>query len=195
MTVMIQEEKSNCVFVSRGFGGRGKACSPASRGDTSTPSRCPASSVTTATSLMSPLTPSHAPRGRRICCLVHTRSSPTSTSAHGKNRTQVRKWKRLHDIRSVCCVLTAPCLTLLPDPSCGPIPRIQSGYSLLCDSVILYQCHSGFKLLGSSSVSCDPNSQQWSPTPPTCQGTKPKPGSADMTGLDIISKDQSITIW
>ncbi|XP_076589704.1 eosinophil peroxidase [Chaetodon auriga] len=55
------------------------------------------------------------------------------------------------------------------DPSCGPIPRIQSGYSLLCDSVILYQCHSGFKLLGSSSVSCDPNSQQWSATPPTCQ--------------------------
>ncbi|XP_033490175.2 eosinophil peroxidase [Epinephelus lanceolatus] len=55
------------------------------------------------------------------------------------------------------------------DPSCGAIPRIQSGYSLLCDSVILYQCHSGFKLLGSSSVSCDPNSQQWSPTPPTCQ--------------------------
>ncbi|XP_034736051.1 eosinophil peroxidase [Etheostoma cragini] len=55
------------------------------------------------------------------------------------------------------------------DPSCGPIPRIQYGYSLLCDSVILYQCHSGFKLLGSLSVSCDPNSQQWSPTPPTCQ--------------------------
>ncbi|XP_037624116.1 thyroid peroxidase [Sebastes umbrosus] len=55
------------------------------------------------------------------------------------------------------------------DPRCGPIPRIQSGYSLLCDSVILYQCHSGFKLLGSSSVSCDPNSQQWSPAPPKCQ--------------------------
>ncbi|KAK5867277.1 hypothetical protein PBY51_011784 [Eleginops maclovinus] len=55
------------------------------------------------------------------------------------------------------------------DPSCGPIPRIQSGYSLLCGSVILFQCHSGFKLLGSSSVSCDPNSQQWRPAPPTCQ--------------------------
>ncbi|GLD47533.1 eosinophil peroxidase-like isoform X1, partial [Lates japonicus] len=55
------------------------------------------------------------------------------------------------------------------DPSCGPIPRIHSGYSLLCDSVILYQCHSGFKLLGSSSISCDPNTNQWSPTPPTCQ--------------------------
>ncbi|KAF0041022.1 hypothetical protein F2P81_006920 [Scophthalmus maximus] len=60
------------------------------------------------------------------------------------------------------------------DPSCGPIPRIQSGYSLLCDSVILYQCHSGFKLLGSSSVSCDPVSHRWSPAPPTCQGAKSK---------------------
>ncbi|XP_060891530.1 eosinophil peroxidase isoform X1 [Labrus mixtus] len=55
------------------------------------------------------------------------------------------------------------------DPSCGPIPRIQSGYSLLCDSAILYQCRAGFKLLGSSSVKCDPNSQQWSPKPPTCE--------------------------
>ncbi|KAM9854787.1 eosinophil peroxidase [Aulostomus maculatus] len=52
--------------------------------------------------------------------------------------------------------------------SCGPIPRIQSGYSLLCDSGILYQCHSGFKLQGLSSISCDPNSQQWSSAPPTC---------------------------
>ncbi|KAM3609205.1 uncharacterized protein V6R79_011012 [Siganus canaliculatus] len=55
------------------------------------------------------------------------------------------------------------------DPSCGPVPRIQSGYWLLCKSVVLYQCHSGFKLLGSPSISCDPNSQQWMPTPPTCQ--------------------------
>ncbi|XP_069018977.1 eosinophil peroxidase [Embiotoca jacksoni] len=55
------------------------------------------------------------------------------------------------------------------DPSCGPIPRIQSGYSVLCNSMVVYQCHSGFKLLGSSSISCDPNSQQWSPAPPTCQ--------------------------
>ncbi|XP_029378326.1 eosinophil peroxidase [Echeneis naucrates] len=55
------------------------------------------------------------------------------------------------------------------DPSCGPIPRIQSGYSLLCDSVILYQCHSGFMMIGSSSVSCDPHSRQWSPAPPTCK--------------------------
>ncbi|KAK2917763.1 eosinophil peroxidase [Channa argus] len=55
------------------------------------------------------------------------------------------------------------------DPRCGPIPRIQSGYSLLCDSAILYQCHSGFKLLGASSISCDPKSHFWNPAPPACQ--------------------------
>ncbi|XP_029009545.2 eosinophil peroxidase [Betta splendens] len=54
------------------------------------------------------------------------------------------------------------------DPICGVIPRITSGYSQLCDSEILYQCHSGFKLLGASSISCDPDSHQWSPAPPTC---------------------------
>ncbi|KAF7659862.1 hypothetical protein LDENG_00292170 [Lucifuga dentata] len=74
-----------------------------------------------------------------------------------------------------CSHSIVPHLNLSPwkepntDPSCGPIPRIQSGYSMLCDSVILYQCHSGFKLLGSSSVSCDPGSLQWSPAPPKCE--------------------------
>lgn len=58
------------------------------------------------------------------------------------------------------------------DLSCGLIPRIQSGYSLLCNSVILYQCHAGFRLLGSSSISCDPDRAQWSSPPPTCQGTE-----------------------
>lgn len=138
---------------------------------------------------MSPLTRSHARRGRRTCWPVHTRSSPTLTSAHGKSQTQVRKWKRM--MSSVCVVLCfhvslpGPFLTSLPDPSCGPIPRIQSGYSLLCNSVILYQCHSGFKLLGSSSVSCDPQSHQWSPAPPTCQGTKPEVEPGHMTGVDM----------
>ncbi|KAK2842367.1 hypothetical protein Q5P01_012567 [Channa striata] len=55
------------------------------------------------------------------------------------------------------------------DPRCGPIPRIQHGYSLLCATAILYQCHSGFKLLGSSSISCDPKSQKWNPPPPACE--------------------------
>ncbi|KAM4521404.1 thyroid peroxidase-like [Fundulus diaphanus] len=54
------------------------------------------------------------------------------------------------------------------DPICGPIPRIHSGYSLLCDSMILYQCQAGFKLLGSPSISCEAESQKWSSPPPTC---------------------------
>ncbi|XP_068168847.1 eosinophil peroxidase isoform X2 [Antennarius striatus] len=82
--------------------------------------------------------------------------------------------ERLEDMLA-CSNPLIPPLDLTPwkepdtDPSCGPIPRIQSGYLQLCDSVILYGCHSGFRLVGASSVSCDPNSQQWSPTPSTCQ--------------------------
>ncbi|XP_077452844.1 eosinophil peroxidase [Stigmatopora argus] len=55
------------------------------------------------------------------------------------------------------------------DPTCGPIPRIQSGYSLLCDSVVIFDCQVGFQLQGSSSISCDAPSQRWSSSPPTCQ--------------------------
>lgn len=58
----------------------------------------------------------------------------------------------------------------LLDPICGRIPRIPSGYSLLCNSMILYQCQAGFKLLGSPSISCDAESQNWSSPPPKCQG-------------------------
>ncbi|CAB1331816.1 unnamed protein product, partial [Coregonus sp. 'balchen'] len=54
------------------------------------------------------------------------------------------------------------------DPRCGPVPRLQSGYSLLCDSIIYYQCGPGYQLIGPSSVTCDPNNYQWSPAPPTC---------------------------
>ncbi|XP_054631836.1 eosinophil peroxidase [Dunckerocampus dactyliophorus] len=54
------------------------------------------------------------------------------------------------------------------DPNCGPIPRIQSGYSLLCDPVIMYECQLGFKLQGSPTISCDVHSLQWSSPPPTC---------------------------
>ncbi|XP_043980338.1 eosinophil peroxidase [Gambusia affinis] len=55
------------------------------------------------------------------------------------------------------------------DPVCGPIPRIHSGYSLLCNFTILYQCQVGFRLLGSASISCDAESQKWSSPPPMCQ--------------------------
>lgn len=66
--------------------------------------------------------------------------------------------------------LCFPSSASLPDPRCGPIPRIQSGYWLLCDSVVLYQCQTGFRLSGSSSASCDPVSRQWSSRPPMCRG-------------------------
>ncbi|KAL2093184.1 hypothetical protein ACEWY4_010496 [Coilia grayii] len=55
------------------------------------------------------------------------------------------------------------------DPTCGSIPRIQPGYSLLCDNTVLYQCPLGFVLIGPSQVRCDPHTQQWKPAPPTCQ--------------------------
>ncbi|XP_072291924.1 thyroid peroxidase [Eucyclogobius newberryi] len=55
------------------------------------------------------------------------------------------------------------------DPNCGPIPRIKAGYSLLCNSIVLYECQSGYKLLGSSSITCDPNTRKWRPAPPSCK--------------------------
>ncbi|XP_075883361.1 eosinophil peroxidase isoform X2 [Nelusetta ayraudi] len=55
------------------------------------------------------------------------------------------------------------------DPVCGPVPGIQPGHWLLCGSQLLYQCPSGFQLLGSSSLTCDRNSRRWSSAPPTCQ--------------------------
>lgn len=74
-----------------GSGGRRRGSSPELRGNASAPSRCPASSVTTATSPGCPPMPSHT-RGRwRTRCPVHTRSSPSWTCSRGRNRTQVRK--------------------------------------------------------------------------------------------------------
>ncbi|XP_028305203.1 eosinophil peroxidase isoform X2 [Gouania willdenowi] len=55
------------------------------------------------------------------------------------------------------------------DPVCGLIPQIHPGHWLLCDSVVFYQCPSGFKPLGFLSVSCDPIRQKWNSTPPSCQ--------------------------
>uniref|UniRef100_A0AAY4DGK2 Sushi domain-containing protein n=1 Tax=Denticeps clupeoides TaxID=299321 RepID=A0AAY4DGK2_9TELE len=55
------------------------------------------------------------------------------------------------------------------DPVCGSIPRMSFGFSMLCDSTVLYQCPVGFLLLGPSQIKCDPNTQHWSSTPPTCQ--------------------------
>ncbi|KAJ8252219.1 hypothetical protein COCON_G00215310 [Conger conger] len=55
------------------------------------------------------------------------------------------------------------------DPICGAIPRLKFGFSLLCDSALLYRCHDGYLLNGPSSIRCDHSSSQWSPAPPSCQ--------------------------
>lgn len=127
--------------------------------------------MTTATSPGCPPTPSHTRERWRTRCLVHTRASPTWTCSRGRNRTQVRKTLPPQQVSPLCFHSSASvCDASLSDPRCGPIPRIQSGYWLLCDSVVLYQCQTGFRLSGSSSASCDPVSQQWSSSPPTCRG-------------------------
>uniref|UniRef100_A0AAY5KIH3 Eosinophil peroxidase n=1 Tax=Esox lucius TaxID=8010 RepID=A0AAY5KIH3_ESOLU len=56
------------------------------------------------------------------------------------------------------------------DPKCGLVPRLESGFSMLCDSTIYYQCAPGYQLIGPSLVTCDPNSQLWNAAPPTCHG-------------------------
>ncbi|KAJ8402961.1 hypothetical protein AAFF_G00362750 [Aldrovandia affinis] len=55
------------------------------------------------------------------------------------------------------------------DPICGSVPRLTFGFSLLCDSTLLYHCHDGYRLNGPSSIKCDHNINQWNPAPPTCQ--------------------------
>ncbi|TSK13447.1 Eosinophil peroxidase [Bagarius yarrelli] len=55
------------------------------------------------------------------------------------------------------------------DPVCGSIPRLKVGFSVLCDSAVMYQCPSGYMLHGASRITCDPNTRLWTPNPPTCQ--------------------------
>lgn len=52
------------------------------------------------------------------------------------------------------------------------IPTIQPGHWLLCGSQLLYQCPSGFRLQGSSSLTCNRSSRRWSSAPPACQGVE-----------------------
>ncbi|XP_060770522.1 thyroid peroxidase isoform X7 [Neoarius graeffei] len=57
----------------------------------------------------------------------------------------------------------------LPDPVCGSIPRLKVGFSVMCNSAVLYQCPSGYLLRGATHITCDPNTRLWTPNPPTCQ--------------------------
>ncbi|XP_061677570.1 thyroid peroxidase [Syngnathoides biaculeatus] len=81
------------------------------------------------------------------------------------------------DAMLACSSPLIPKLNLSPwkephlDPNCGPIPKILSGYSLLCNSVIIFECQPGFELQGTSTISCNVQIQQWSSPPPMCQDT------------------------
>ncbi|XP_051976005.1 thyroid peroxidase [Xyrauchen texanus] len=55
------------------------------------------------------------------------------------------------------------------DPVCGAVPRLRLGFSVLCNSAVIYQCPTGYLLHGATHVTCDPNTHQWTPQPPTCQ--------------------------
>ena len=180
--------KVTVALSAEGSGGRRRASSPKLRGNASAPSRCPASSVTTATLPGCPLTPFHTRERWRTRCLVLTRSSPNWTCSRGRNRTRVRKTPPLRRSAGVSSS-TSVCDPSLSDPRCGPIPGIQSGHWLLCDSVVLYQCQRGFKLSGSSSASCDPVSQQWSSRPPTCRGTVTRSSSKAQTSNIPLIQD------
>ncbi|KTF91452.1 hypothetical protein cypCar_00027161, partial [Cyprinus carpio] len=54
------------------------------------------------------------------------------------------------------------------DPVCGAVPRLSLGFSVLCESMVIYQCPTGYLLQGATQITCDPNTQQWTPQPPTC---------------------------
>ncbi|XP_060770521.1 thyroid peroxidase isoform X6 [Neoarius graeffei] len=55
------------------------------------------------------------------------------------------------------------------NPVCGSIPRLKVGFSVMCNSAVLYQCPSGYLLRGATHITCDPNTRLWTPNPPTCQ--------------------------
>ncbi|TRY95993.1 hypothetical protein DNTS_002156 [Danionella cerebrum] len=55
------------------------------------------------------------------------------------------------------------------DPVCGAVPRLTLGFSVLCESAVLYQCPAGFLLQGASVITCHTETGQWKPQPPTCR--------------------------
>nr|XP_055048103.1 eosinophil peroxidase [Misgurnus anguillicaudatus] len=54
------------------------------------------------------------------------------------------------------------------DSICGTIPRLRLGYSVMCETAVVYQCPAGYLLHGASEITCDPKTRQWTPQPPTC---------------------------
>lgn len=71
----------------------------------------------------------------------------------------------------VCYSYSANIWVSFSDPVCGAVPRLSLGFSVLCESMVIYQCPTGYLLQGATQITCDPNTQQWTPQPPTCHGS------------------------
>uniref|UniRef100_A0A8C1R6X6 Eosinophil peroxidase n=1 Tax=Cyprinus carpio TaxID=7962 RepID=A0A8C1R6X6_CYPCA len=71
----------------------------------------------------------------------------------------------------VCYSCSANIWVSFSDPVCGAVPRLSLGFSVLCESMVIYQCPTGYLLQGATQITCDPNTQQWTPQPPTCHGS------------------------
>uniref|UniRef100_A0A673MS14 Eosinophil peroxidase n=1 Tax=Sinocyclocheilus rhinocerous TaxID=307959 RepID=A0A673MS14_9TELE len=74
-------------------------------------------------------------------------------------------------LSDMCYSYSANIWLSFSDPVCGAVPRLSLGFSVLCESAVMYQCPAGYLLQGATQITCDPNTQQWTPQPPTCQGS------------------------
>ncbi|XP_038663574.1 eosinophil peroxidase-like [Scyliorhinus canicula] len=57
-------------------------------------------------------------------------------------------------------------ITVIP---CREVPKVERAYFFFCNRSIHFECHAGFKLVGTSSLTCDPLTGAWSSAAPTCQ--------------------------
>ncbi|XP_053496888.1 eosinophil peroxidase [Ictalurus furcatus] len=80
------------------------------------------------------------------------------------------------------------------DPVCGSIPRLKVGFSVLCDSAVLYQCPSGYLLHGAAHITCDPNTRLWTPHPPTCQAFTPHLFPASIEHFVAVGLNQTSSV-
>ncbi len=168
----VWRDVKDTIKCGSGSGGRMKVCSAPLRETLCAPHLCPASSVTTHTSGWCPLTPSHTHSTPTTCCPAH--ASPTWTSQRGENLTLVLLVTENNQIIllfDVCYSYSDNIWVSFSDPVCGAVPRLSLGFSVLCESAVVYQCPAGYLLQGATQISCDPNTHQWTPQPPTCQGS------------------------
>uniref|UniRef100_A0A671K5M5 Eosinophil peroxidase-like n=1 Tax=Sinocyclocheilus anshuiensis TaxID=1608454 RepID=A0A671K5M5_9TELE len=74
-------------------------------------------------------------------------------------------------LSDMCYSYSANIWVSFSDPVCGAVLRLSLGFSVLCESAVMYQCPAGYLLQGATQITCDPNTQQWTPQTPTCQGS------------------------